>query len=69
MLSEKKFLTAPVRRGDEYEVDINELGSGGDGAVLIDDFVVFVKGVQLGDHVRIKIKDVKPNFAFADVIE
>jgi 23S rRNA (uridine2552-2'-O)-methyltransferase len=65
----KKFLTAPVRRGDEFEVDITELGSSGDGAVLIDDFVVFVKGVQLGDHVKIRINDVKPNFAFAEVIE
>jgi 23S rRNA (uridine2552-2'-O)-methyltransferase len=65
----KKFLTAPVRRGDEYEVDITELGSSGDGAVLIDNFVVFVKGVQPGDHVRIKINDVKPNFAFAEVIK
>ncbi|MBP1909441.1 23S rRNA (uridine(2552)-2'-O)-methyltransferase [Methanolobus bombayensis] len=65
----KKFLTAPVRRGDEFEVDITELGSSGDGAVLIDNFVVFVKGVQIGDHVRIKINDVKPNFAFAEVIE
>jgi 23S rRNA (uridine2552-2'-O)-methyltransferase len=64
----KKFLTAPVRRGDVFEVDITELGSSGDGAVLIDEFVVFVKGVQLGDHVKIRINDVKPNFAFAEVI-
>lgn len=65
----KKFLTSPVRRGHEFEVEIKELGSSGDGAVLIDKFVVFVKGVELGDRVRIKIKDVKPNFAFAEVIK
>ncbi|WP_342304527.1 23S rRNA (uridine(2552)-2'-O)-methyltransferase [Methanolobus sp. ZRKC5] len=64
----KKFLTSPVRRGNEFEVEIKELGSSGDGAVLIDNFVVFVKGVELGDRVRIKIQDVKPNFAFAEVI-
>ncbi|WP_094228131.1 23S rRNA (uridine(2552)-2'-O)-methyltransferase [Methanolobus psychrotolerans] len=64
----KKFLTSPVRRGDEFDVEINELGSSGDGAVLIDNFVVFVKGVDIGDYVRIRIMDVKPNFAFAEVI-
>ncbi|WP_319506841.1 23S rRNA (uridine(2552)-2'-O)-methyltransferase [uncultured Methanolobus sp.] len=65
----KKFLTSPVRRGSEFEVEIKELGSSGDGAVLIDNFVVFVKGVELGDRVRIKVQDVKPNFAFAEVIK
>jgi 23S rRNA (uridine2552-2'-O)-methyltransferase len=65
----KKFLTAPLRKGDEYVVDIEKLGSNGDGAVLIEGFVVFVKEVELGEKVRIEITDVKPNFAFADVVE
>lgn len=65
----KKFLTAPLRKGDEFVVDIEELGSSGDGAVLIEGFVVFVKEVEVGEKVRIKITDVKPNFAFADVAE
>jgi len=65
----KKFLTAPLRRGDEFVVDIEKLGSSGDGAVLIEEFVVFVKEVEVGEKVRIKITDVKPNFAFADVAE
>lgn len=65
----KKFLTAPLRKGDEFIVDIEKLGSNGDGAVLIEGFVVFVKEVEPGEKVRIKIADVKPNFAFADVVE
>jgi 23S rRNA (uridine2552-2'-O)-methyltransferase len=65
----KKFLTAPLRKGDEFIVEIEKLGSGGDGAILIEGFVVFVKEVEPGEKVRIKIADVKPNFAFADVIE
>ncbi len=65
----KKFLTSPLRKGDEFVVDIEELGSSGDGAVLIEGFVVFVKEVEVGEKVRIKIVDVKPNFAFADVVE
>jgi len=65
----KKFLTAPLCKGDEFEVDIEKLGSSGDGAVVIEGFVVFVKDVTVGERVRIKINDVKPNFAFADVVE
>jgi 23S rRNA (uridine2552-2'-O)-methyltransferase len=65
----KKFLTAPLRKGEEFVVDIEKLGSNGDGAILIEGFVVFVKEVEVGEKVKIKIADVKPNFAFADVVE
>lgn len=65
----KKFLTAPLKKGDEFIVEIEKLGSGGDGAVLVEGFVVFVKEVEVGEKVKIKIEDVKPNFAFASVIE
>jgi 23S rRNA (uridine2552-2'-O)-methyltransferase len=63
----KKFLTAPLYKGDEFVVEIKKLGSGGDGVVLIEKFIVFVKEVEVGEKVRISIKDVKLNFAFADV--
>jgi 23S rRNA (uridine2552-2'-O)-methyltransferase len=65
----KKFLTAPIRKGQIYAVEINELGSSGDGVAHIDDFVIFVKNAEVGDIVNIKIKDVKPNFGFADIAE
>ena len=65
----KKFLTAPVRRNQYYAVEIEETGTNGDGIAYIDDFVVFVKEAAPGDIAKIKIRDVKPNFAFADVEE
>jgi 23S rRNA (uridine2552-2'-O)-methyltransferase len=65
----KKFLTAPIRRGQIYAVEIKELGASGDGIAHIDDFVIFVKEAEVGDIVNIKIKDVKPNFGFADAVE
>ncbi|WNY22880.1 Ribosomal RNA large subunit methyltransferase E [Methanimicrococcus hongohii] len=65
----KKFLTAPIRKGQIYAVEIKELGTSGDGIAHIDDFVIFVKETEVGDIVNIKIKDVKPNFGFADVVE
>lgn len=64
----KQFLNVPVRKGEELEVEITGTGSTGDGVTRVRDFVVFVKGASEGDKVRIKVKDVKPNFAFADVI-
>jgi 23S rRNA (uridine2552-2'-O)-methyltransferase len=65
----KKFLTAPIRRNQYYAVLIEETGTNGDGIAYIDDFVVFVKDAVVGDIIKIKIRDVKPNFAFADVEE
>ena len=65
----KKYLTAPLRKGNEFVVDIEKLGSSGDGAILIEGFIVFVKEVEVGEKVRICITDVKPNFAFAEVEE
>lgn len=65
----KKRLTAPVRRGEEYAVRIKETGASGDGMAYIDNFIVFVKEAEIGDIVRIKIEDVKNNFAFASVLE
>jgi 23S rRNA (uridine2552-2'-O)-methyltransferase len=49
-------------------VEIAEIGSNGDGVVTIDGFIIFVKDVQIGDKVSIRITDVKPTFAFAEVM-
>lgn len=65
----KKFLTAPIRKGQFYAVEIKELGASGDGIAYVDDFVLFVKETNVGDLVKIKIKDVKPNFGFAEAVE
>jgi 23S rRNA (uridine2552-2'-O)-methyltransferase len=64
----KKFLSAPVRRGNRFDVEIAEIGTNGDGVVTIDGFIIFVKDVQIGDKVSIRITDVKPSFAFAEVM-
>lgn len=63
-----KFLNTPVRRGDVMDVEIEKKGEQGDGVVMVDGFCVFVIGAEPGDRVRIKIKDVKQHFAFADII-
>jgi 23S rRNA (uridine2552-2'-O)-methyltransferase len=65
----KKFLTASVKAGQIYDTVIQEMGEKGDGIAKIDDFIIFVKNAQIGQHVCVKISDVHPHFAFADIIE
>jgi 23S rRNA (uridine2552-2'-O)-methyltransferase len=65
----KGFLTTGVRKGDVLEVKIDGTGKSGDGIAHVDGFVVFVKGAQEGSKVRIKIKDVKPEFGFGEKLE
>ena len=60
-------LTAPVRPGDELEVEITDTGSEGDGIAHVEGFTVFVPGTEQGETVTIEIEDVKPNFAFGTV--
>jgi len=56
----------PVKVGEEYDVDINEVGSKGDGIARVKNFVVFVNGVKQGEKVRIKITDVRNRFAIGE---
>jgi 23S rRNA (uridine2552-2'-O)-methyltransferase len=64
----KGFLSTPVKPGDILDVFIEEKGKSGDGIAKVEDFVIFVKDGQKGDKVKIKVKDVKQKFAFADIV-
>jgi 23S rRNA (uridine2552-2'-O)-methyltransferase len=65
----KGRLTAPVREGDKLEVTIEDTGSEGDGIAKVENFTLFVSGVQEGDEVEVRVDDVKPNFGFAQPVE
>ena len=65
----KKFISTDIKAGDEYDVEIQEIGEQGDGITRIGDFVVFVKHAMVGQAVRVRIREVHPHFAFADIIE
>jgi 23S rRNA (uridine2552-2'-O)-methyltransferase len=65
----KGRLLAPVKRDDVYLVEILGRGKGGDGLARIEEFPIFVKGASPGDRVRIRIRAVKPRFAFGEVID
>jgi len=58
----------PVKEGEEREVTIEAVGRKGDGIAKIQGFVIFVSSVNPGDHVKIRITMVKPNFARGEVV-
>lgn len=58
----------PVKEGEEYDVQIAEVGSKGDGIARIKNFVVFVPGTSKGENVRVKITQVKMKSAVAEVV-
>jgi 23S rRNA (uridine2552-2'-O)-methyltransferase len=65
----KRLLTGPVRKGDRLDIEIESVGKSGDGVAMVEGFAIIVRGAKLGEKMRVKIDAVKPNFAFADVLE
>lgn len=60
---------APVEVGDEYVVEIEEIGERGDPIAHVDDFAVMVPDGELGERAAIRIEDVAENFAEATIVE
>lgn len=58
----------PVKVGEEYDVEINEVGSKGDGIARVKNFVVFVSGAKQGEKTRIKIAEVRNRFAIGEKV-
>lgn len=63
----KGFLTTNIRKGDVLNVEIDGVGKSGDAIAHVDGFVVFVKGAKQGSRLKVKITDVKPEFAFGKI--
>ena len=62
-------LNKPVEEGKEYEVDIKEISRRGDGVARIEGFVIFVPQAKPGDHLKVKITQVGPRFATAEIVQ
>ncbi|THE62722.1 TRAM domain-containing protein [Salinadaptatus halalkaliphilus] len=65
----KGRLTAPIRAGDELEVEIVDVGGEGDGIASVDGYRLFVPGTETGETVTVRVEDVKPNFGFAQRLD
>lgn len=59
----------PVDEGDVVEVEIDDLGSKGDGIARIDGFVIFVPGGEVGETYDVEVTSVGRKFAFAEIPE
>ena len=53
--------------GEEYDVEITDVGAKGDGITRVKNFVVFVPNTQKGDKVHIVIKELRGRSAIAEV--
>ncbi len=58
----------PVIVGKEYDVEITQVGSKGDGIARIKNFVIFIPNTKEGEKCRIKIKEVRAKFAVAEKV-
>lgn len=58
----------PVNVGEEYDVEISEVGSKGDGIARVKNFVVFVNNGKKGEKTKIKIKEVRERFAIGEKV-
>jgi len=59
----------PVSEGDMVELEIQDLGSKGDGIARVEGFVVFVPGGEVDQEYEVEITSVGRKFAFGEIVE
>ncbi|MDQ3873058.1 MAG: TRAM domain-containing protein [Thermoproteota archaeon] len=63
------FGPKPVETGKEYDVQITEISRKGDGIARIQGFVIFVKDGKVGQNAKIRISQIGPRFATAEIVD
>lgn len=63
------FKEKPVKVGEELVVTVSETSRRGDGVARIQGYVIFIPSTKQGQQARIKIKEIRPNFATAELLE
>ena len=58
----------PVKVGEEYDVEITDVGAKGDGITKVENFIVFVAGAKKGEKCKIRIKEVANKFAIGEKV-
>lgn len=59
----------PVEEGDIVEIEVEDLGSKGDGIARVEGFVIFVPGGEVGESYDVEVTSVGRKFAFAEIAE
>ena len=62
------FIPKPVEVGKEYDVNIEELSSRGEGIARVQGLVIFVPNTKQGEHAKIKVTRISRRFAEAEVV-
>ena len=62
------FQPVPVRKGQEIDVVINDIGTRGDGIARIQNFLIFVPQAKVGENLKVRILSVGKKFAIAEKI-
>jgi predicted RNA-binding protein with TRAM domain len=63
------FKEKPVKVGEEIDVTVSEVSRRGDGVARVQGFVIFIPSAKQGMQVKIRIKEIRPNFATAELID
>ncbi len=58
----------PVKVGEEYDVEISDVGAKGDGITKVENFIIFVADTKKGEKCKIKIKEVANKFAIGEKV-
>ena len=61
--------SAPVEEGEQYTVEIEEVGDEGDGIAHVRDFVLVVPEGDMGERVTVRVDTIRDDFASATVVE
>jgi len=59
----------PVKVGEEIDVLVSEVSRRGDGVARVQGFVIFIPNTKQGMQAKIRIKEIRPSFATAELIE
>jgi predicted RNA-binding protein with TRAM domain len=63
------FGPKPVETGKEYDLNITEISRQGDGIARVRGFVIFVKNAKVGQNAKVKVTNVGPRFATAEIVQ
>ena len=61
------FGPKPVETGKEYDVQFTETSRQGDGIARVQGFVIFVKNGKVGQTSKVRVTNVGPRFATAEL--
>ena len=64
----RQILPKPVKVGEEYDVDIQELSRRGEGIARIKGLVTFIPNTKPGDHLKVRITRIGRRYAEAKAV-